>query len=73
MKILLSATMALAVITVLGTSQPANASVMQPAVTVYHQSHMSPVWWRGHHHWGWRWHHRPYYWHHPHRYWYRGW
>lgn len=75
MKIILTTTMALAVVTVLGATQPAEAAVIQPGATVYHNDHVTPVWWRGHHRGGWRWHHHhhPYYWHHPYRYWRWGW
>lgn len=71
MKILLATTMALAIVTVLGSAQPANATVIQPsAMTVYQHNQVVPAYW---HHWH-RWHywhhwHHPYYW----RHWRWGW
>jgi hypothetical protein len=64
MKILLATTMALAVVTVLGSTQPANAIVIQPpTVTVSQQNHIVPAYWHRWHHWH-RWHYWRHHWHH---------
>lgn len=49
MNILLTTTMALGVVFMLGANQPTEATAIQSVVPDYHHGQIIPVYWHGHH------------------------